>query len=150
MWNCRDQGLMCYHKRVLWASGEKILCVHDQQRSHRSFLINTSNTKQRICHNNPFCQHLEIISAKAPQKKKMLHLTASFHLQLQMSTNERQWLEIFGMDGPLKAWIIPQLTNKPVIAPFWRKKIQGYLHPSSHSSQKILWKLYQSLFSKWT
>lgn len=115
MWNCRDRGLMSYHKRVLWGSGEKILCAHDQQRSHSSFPINTSNTKQRIHHNNPFCQHLEIISAKAPQKKKkMLHLTARFHLQLQMSTNERQWLKIFGMKGPLKAWIIPQLTNTPV------------------------------------
>lgn len=28
----------------------------------------------------------------------MLHLTARFHLQLQMSTNERGWMELFGME----------------------------------------------------
>lgn len=28
----------------------------------------------------------------------MLHLTARFHLQLQMWTNERRWMELFGMN----------------------------------------------------
>lgn len=149
MWNCRDQDLMSYHKRVLWASGEKILCVHDQQRSHRSFLINTSNTKQRIHHNNPFCQHLEIISAKAPQKK-----IATFNSSLSLTaTDVNEWASMTRnhWNGWASEGTNHPTTNKQTShCSILKKKIQGYLHPSSHSSQKILWKLYQSLFSKWT
>lgn len=50
-----------------------------------------------------------------------------------MSVNDWRSLE---WKSPLRAWIIPQLTNKPVISPFYGKKTQGYLYTSSHSSHK--------------
>lgn len=62
MRNSRDRGrtscLMSYHKCVLWGPGEKVLCVHVEQHSHRSFLVNASSAKQHIQGDNPHCQRL--------------------------------------------------------------------------------------------
>lgn len=82
--------------------------------------------------------------------KKMLHLTARFHLQLQMSTNEHQRVEIFGLKVASKG-MNHSTTDKQTSYFSILKKNSDMSAHTVHikSALKIFsWKLYQS-FSKW-